>query len=64
MFIELDESIGGNIILGNIKKILIKEKYKVLIQLENGKHELSSNVHYVTTINNNISCLEQLLEKG
>ncbi|XP_022158582.1 uncharacterized protein LOC111025036 [Momordica charantia] len=63
MFVELDESVGGNIIFGDATKIPGKGKGKILINLKNGKHEFISNVYYVPNMNNILS-LGQLLEKG
>ncbi|TYK18362.1 Retrovirus-related Pol polyprotein from transposon TNT 1-94 [Cucumis melo var. makuwa] len=64
MFIELDESVGGDIVFGDATKIPVKGKGKILINLKNGKHEFISNVYYVPNMKNNILSLGQLLEKG
>ncbi|KAA0056914.1 Retrovirus-related Pol polyprotein from transposon TNT 1-94 [Cucumis melo var. makuwa] len=64
MFIELDESVGGDIVFGDATKIPVKGKDKILINLKNGKHEFISNVYYVPNMKNNILSLGQLLEKG
>jgi len=64
MFIELDESVGGDIVFGDATKIPVKGKGKILINLKNGKHEFISNVYYVSNVKNNILSLGQLLEKG
>ena len=50
MFVELDESIGGDIVFGDATKIPVKEKSKILIHLKNGKHEFVSNVYYVSNM--------------
>ncbi|KAL0537088.1 hypothetical protein IC582_026058 [Cucumis melo] len=64
MFVELDESVGGDIVFGDATKIPVKGKGKILINLKNGKHEFISNVYYVPNMKNNILSLGQLLEKG
>lgn len=38
MFIEPDESIGGNISFGDESKIDVKDKSNILIRLKKGKH--------------------------
>ncbi|KAL0541197.1 hypothetical protein IC582_021236 [Cucumis melo] len=64
MFVELDESVGGDIVIGDATKISVKGKGRILINLKNGKHEFISNVYYVPNMKNNILSLGQLLEKG
>ena len=64
MFVELDESVGGDIVFGDATKIPVRGKGKMLINLKNGKHEFISNVYYVLDMKNNILSLRQLLEKG
>ncbi|KAL0546348.1 hypothetical protein IC582_016256 [Cucumis melo] len=48
---------------GDVTKIPVKGKGKILINLKNGKHEFISNVYYVPNMKNNILTLGQLLEK-
>ena len=64
IFVNLDESVSGNVSFGDNSKILIKGKDKILICFNNGRHEFISNVYYVPNMNNNILSLGQLLEKG
>ena len=64
MFVDLDESISGNVSFGDNSKTLVKAKGKILIRLKDGRHEFISNVYYVPNMKNNILSLEKLLAKG
>ncbi|KAK2973657.1 hypothetical protein RJ640_017029 [Escallonia rubra] len=64
VFIEMDESVTGNIIFGDMSKIPVKGKDKILIKLKNGSHQFISNVYYVLEMKANILSMSQLLEKG
>jgi len=64
MFMELDESIKGNITFAYHSKASIKRKDTILIQMKNNSHQFIGNVYYIPIVKNNILSLEQLLERG
>jgi len=63
LFMDLDESISGNVSFGDNSKTLVNGKGKSLIRLKDGRHEFISNVYYISNMKNNILSLGQLLEK-
>ncbi|KAK9100212.1 hypothetical protein Scep_023642 [Stephania cephalantha] len=63
-FDELDESMLTEVKFADDRKLPVKGKGRILIQLENGDHQYISDVLYVPTLTCNLLSLGQLLEKG
>ena len=64
LFVELNESVSGNVSFGDDTKISVKVKCNILIRAKDGSHQLIANVYYVPNMKSNILSLGQLLEKG
>ncbi|KAE8696015.1 hypothetical protein F3Y22_tig00110678pilonHSYRG00437 [Hibiscus syriacus] len=64
MFVELDESVSGNVSFGDDSTIAIKRRGNILIRLKDVRHQFISNVYYVPIMKSNSLSLGQLIEKG
>ncbi|GAB2279187.1 hypothetical protein Dimus_013837 [Dionaea muscipula] len=64
LFVHLDETIGGAVTFGDLSKVEVKGRGRILIKLKNGSSEYITDVYFVLKMKTNILSIGQLLEKG
>ncbi|KAG9454135.1 hypothetical protein H6P81_007039 [Aristolochia fimbriata] len=64
LFTELDESVQGEVRLGNSSTLQVKGKGRIIIQTKKGDHRYISDVLYILEMHTNLISVTQLLEKG
>jgi hypothetical protein len=51
---KLDEAISGNVTFMNHSKVVIKEKFMILIKLKDRSRQFISDIYYILIIKRNI----------
>ncbi|XP_061349454.1 uncharacterized protein LOC133294723 [Gastrolobium bilobum] len=64
LFTELNEEVQGEVTFGDLSKIPVKGKGKIMIFTKNGDRKSISDVYYIPSLKIKLLSLGQLLEKG
>jgi hypothetical protein len=63
LFVDLDDTIQGQVIFGDTSKVPVKGKDNIPIRLKNEDHSYITYVYYILAIKQNMLSVGQLLEK-